>query len=128
MGSAETEEAAAAAESAAEAVEAAKPATPAAPITASMLPADGQEPSLIFVIIEQYEGEEQEGLPHGQGKARFAGRHKYEGAFSEGRLHGSGTYTWLRADGGRSRRFISNCFGREIVRKSGPPGFLFLDF
>eukprot|EP01043_Picozoa_sp_COSAG02_P090282 COSAG02_NODE_27154_length_616_cov_0.694391_1_plen_91_part_01 len=91
MGSAETEEAAAAAaESATEsAAEQAKPATPAAPLSASTLPTDGHEPSLIFVIIEQYEGEEQEGLPHGEGKARFAGRHKYEGAFSEGRLHGS---------------------------------------
>eukprot|EP01043_Picozoa_sp_COSAG02_P040097 COSAG02_NODE_3217_length_7156_cov_5.216381_1_plen_82_part_00 len=58
---------------AAEAVEVAKPAMPATPITTSMLPADGQEASLIFVIIDQYEGEEQEGLPHGQGKAHFAG-------------------------------------------------------
>ena len=95
MGSAEAEPAAAAA--ATDASEHAKPGTPAAPLTASTLPTDGQEPSLIFVIIEQYEGEEQDGLPHGEGKARFAGRHKYEGGFSEGRLHGSGTYTW--ADG-----------------------------
>ena len=76
---------------------AALPGTPAAPLTASALPTDGQEPSLIFVIVEQYEGEEQDGLPHGEGKARFAGRHKYEGGFSAGRMHGSGTYTW--ADG-----------------------------
>ena len=97
MGTAETDDAAAAAADAAPAEPEKLPATPAAPLTASALPTDGHEPSLIFVIIEQYEGDEQDGLPHGEGKARFAGRHKYEGGFSAGRMHGSGTYTW--ADG-----------------------------
>ena len=73
------------------------PCIKASPLTASSLATDAKEPSLIFVIIEQYEGEEKDGLPDGQGKARFAGRHTYEGGFAAGRMSGSGTYTW--ADG-----------------------------
>ena len=55
---------------------------------------DSREPSLLFVIIEHYEGEEKKGVPHGTGTAQFAGQNSYAGHFSHGKMSGEGVYTW----------------------------------
>ncbi|KAK2502944.1 hypothetical protein MC885_020589 [Smutsia gigantea] len=56
-----------------------------------------EEPILIKLIVESYEGEKVRGLYDGEGFAVFQGGCTYHGMFSEGLMHGQGTYIW--ADG-----------------------------
>jgi len=53
------------------------------------------EPLLSSIIVENYEGEQdEEGRYHGKGAASYIGGHTYSGQFSNGRMHGEGKYTW----------------------------------
>ena len=50
-----------------------------------------RESSLVIILIEQYNGGEEEGLPSGSGKARFAGGHVYDGG---GNYFRCGCWCW----------------------------------
>jgi hypothetical protein len=54
------------------------------------------EPALSWLIVESYEGPEDElGRFDGAGAvAKFKEGHIYEGSFSRGMMHGQGKYTW----------------------------------
>ncbi|KAM9715646.1 radial spoke head 10 homolog B [Menidia menidia] len=49
--------------------------------------------ALVFLNIERYEGETNEGHFHGDGVAFFEGGHHYKGTFSKGLMEGFGVFT-----------------------------------
>ncbi|KDO35168.1 hypothetical protein SPRG_00014 [Saprolegnia parasitica CBS 223.65] len=52
------------------------------------------DPSLAALIIAHYEGETQQGIFHGHGRATFINGQVYVGSFHGGRMHGHGALTW----------------------------------
>lgn len=56
--------------------------------------ADLINPFLSSIVIREYEGETENSLCHGQGKAVFQSNAIYEGSFSNGLMHGKGLYRW----------------------------------
>ena len=51
-------------------------------------------PFLSTVVIQEYEGELEDGLSHGFGKATFRSGSQYTGNFNRGQMHGQGIYDW----------------------------------